>query len=296
MNGNIIFNPIVIDGVMYLQGTGNAIVALDAATGKEIWRHANQGAIGARGIQLLGEPRRKDRRILYLNAGHLTAINAENGETITSFGDQRPRRSADRALSAGGQPAADEQPGPDLREHHDRVAAGAGRAVRRDARRRAGLRRAHRQAAVGVPQHPARGRVRLRHLAAESLQGRRRRAQLERVHRGRGERHRLHPVRQPALRFLRRRSARQQPVRQLARRARCDDRQADLALPDRASRSVGLRPAAGAEAPDHPSERTQHRRRRAGVEAGIPVRLRAQDRPSDLADRRASGPQVGRPG
>jgi len=87
VNGNIIFNPIVVDGVMYLQGTGSAIVALDAATGKEIWRHANQGAIGARGFNYWESSDRKDRRILYLNAGHLTAINAENGETLTSFGD-----------------------------------------------------------------------------------------------------------------------------------------------------------------------------------------------------------------
>ncbi len=87
VNGNIIFNPIVIDGVMYVQGTGNAIVALDAATGKEIWRHANQGAIGARGFNYWESADGKDRRILYLNAGHLTAINAATGETITSFGD-----------------------------------------------------------------------------------------------------------------------------------------------------------------------------------------------------------------
>ncbi|HET9362402.1 MAG TPA: PQQ-binding-like beta-propeller repeat protein, partial [Vicinamibacterales bacterium] len=87
VNGNIIFNPIVVDGVMYLQGTGNAVVALDAATGKEIWQHANQGGIGARGFNYWESPDRKDRRILYLNAGHLTAINAENGQTITSFGD-----------------------------------------------------------------------------------------------------------------------------------------------------------------------------------------------------------------
>ena len=57
VNGNIIFNPIVIDGVMYLQGTGNAIVALDAATGKEIWRHANQGGDRRARVQLLGERR-----------------------------------------------------------------------------------------------------------------------------------------------------------------------------------------------------------------------------------------------
>jgi len=86
VNGTIVFNPIVVDNVMYVQGTGNAIVALDAATGKEIWRHANQGAIGARGLNYWESPDRSDRRLLYLNAGNLTAINAQNGETITSFG------------------------------------------------------------------------------------------------------------------------------------------------------------------------------------------------------------------
>jgi quinoprotein glucose dehydrogenase len=87
VTGTVIFNPVVVDEVMYLQGTANAIVALDAATGKEIWRHANQGSIGARGFNYWESPDRRDRRILYLNAGHLTAINAENGETITSFGE-----------------------------------------------------------------------------------------------------------------------------------------------------------------------------------------------------------------
>jgi len=88
VNGTIIFNPLIVDNVMYLQGTGNAIVALDAATGKEIWRHANQGSIGARGFNYWESPDRKDRRLLYLNAGHLTAISADTGETITTFGDK----------------------------------------------------------------------------------------------------------------------------------------------------------------------------------------------------------------
>jgi quinoprotein glucose dehydrogenase len=84
--GNITFNPIVVDNVMYVQGTGNAIVALDAATGKELWSHANQGAIGGRGLNYWESKDRKDRRLLYLNAGNLTAINAQTGETIATFG------------------------------------------------------------------------------------------------------------------------------------------------------------------------------------------------------------------
>jgi quinoprotein glucose dehydrogenase len=86
VTGTVTFNPIVVDGVMYVQGTGNAVVAIDAASGKEIWRHANQGAIGARGINYWESPDRSDRRLLYLNAGNLTAINAQTGETIASFG------------------------------------------------------------------------------------------------------------------------------------------------------------------------------------------------------------------
>ena len=44
------FNPIVVDGVMYVQAKGSSIVALDPATGKELWERPNQGAVGARGI------------------------------------------------------------------------------------------------------------------------------------------------------------------------------------------------------------------------------------------------------
>ena len=33
-----IFNPLVVDGMMYLQARATMLVALDAETGKEIWR------------------------------------------------------------------------------------------------------------------------------------------------------------------------------------------------------------------------------------------------------------------
>jgi glucose dehydrogenase len=86
VTGNITFNPIVVDNVMYVQGSGNAIVALDAATGKEMWTHRNQGGIGARGLNYWESADRSDRRLIYLNAGNITAIDARTGETVTSFG------------------------------------------------------------------------------------------------------------------------------------------------------------------------------------------------------------------
>src|SRR5688572_12627295 len=86
ITGTVLFNPIVIDNVMYVQGTGNALVALDASTGKQLWNHPNQGAIGARGLNYWESPDRSDRRLLYLNAGQLTAIDAGTGEFVASFG------------------------------------------------------------------------------------------------------------------------------------------------------------------------------------------------------------------
>ncbi len=84
---NYLFNPIVVDGVMYVLAKGRSIVALDAATGAELWLHRNEGAVGTRGISYWESEDRSDRRLLYINQGFLTAIDARTGETITSFGD-----------------------------------------------------------------------------------------------------------------------------------------------------------------------------------------------------------------
>ncbi len=111
--GTFIFDPIVVDGVMYVlkAGTpppappggqpgaqpggkgrggpqaGTAIAALDAATGKELWVHPNMGAVGTRGFNYWESKDRSDRRLLYINAGFLTALDARTGQTINSFGD-----------------------------------------------------------------------------------------------------------------------------------------------------------------------------------------------------------------
>ena len=53
-----------------------AIAALDAATGKELWRKPQQGGVGARGMNYWESADRKDRRLLFLAGGHLTAISA----------------------------------------------------------------------------------------------------------------------------------------------------------------------------------------------------------------------------
>src|SRR5215831_14821199 len=66
------FNPIVVDTVMYTLAKNMAVVSLDAATGKELWTHENQGAIGDRGINYWESADRKERRLLFINGGFLT--------------------------------------------------------------------------------------------------------------------------------------------------------------------------------------------------------------------------------
>lgn len=87
LGGFPIFNPIVVEGVMYVLAHGNAIVALDAATGEEIWRRTHEGQVGTRGINYWSSEDGSDRRLVYLNGGMLTQIDARTGERITSFGD-----------------------------------------------------------------------------------------------------------------------------------------------------------------------------------------------------------------
>jgi glucose dehydrogenase len=85
--GNSIFNPVVIDNVMYFP-TGGALVAVDAATGKELWRKDGVAPNGARGMNYWESPDRSDRRFIYLQRGAVVAVNAQNGELITSFGTE----------------------------------------------------------------------------------------------------------------------------------------------------------------------------------------------------------------
>ena len=40
-NNTYLFNPIVVDNVMFVLARNSSLVALDASTGKEIWIHEN---------------------------------------------------------------------------------------------------------------------------------------------------------------------------------------------------------------------------------------------------------------
>jgi quinate dehydrogenase (quinone) len=87
ITGNSIFNPVVVDGVMYAPVGGGALAAIDAATGKEMWRKEGVAPSGARGMNYWESPDRSDRRFIYLQRGDVIAVNARDGELITSFGN-----------------------------------------------------------------------------------------------------------------------------------------------------------------------------------------------------------------
>jgi quinoprotein glucose dehydrogenase len=79
------FNPTVAGGRMYVQRGDGKIVALDPATGKELWVSNTTGRIGGRGLNYWKGPNGEERLML-LNDGMVRALDAKTGQVITSFG------------------------------------------------------------------------------------------------------------------------------------------------------------------------------------------------------------------
>lgn len=83
------FNPVVVDGMMYVLARKNSIVALNAATGEEVWTHPtdpNTTLITNRGINYWESADRSDRRLLFSVNNYLQAIDARTGQSISQFG------------------------------------------------------------------------------------------------------------------------------------------------------------------------------------------------------------------
>jgi quinoprotein glucose dehydrogenase len=79
-------NPLVIDGVLYGTTPQLRLFALDAATGRELWRYEPAEANGVnRGLVFWREG--DDRRILFGAGRWLQAVDARTGRLIESFGD-----------------------------------------------------------------------------------------------------------------------------------------------------------------------------------------------------------------
>jgi quinoprotein glucose dehydrogenase len=82
------FNPIVAGNQIYVLTQTNALAALDATTGKEIWIHANLAGITARGVNYWESKDHKDRRLIFSINSFLQEIDANTGKSIATFGDE----------------------------------------------------------------------------------------------------------------------------------------------------------------------------------------------------------------
>jgi quinoprotein glucose dehydrogenase len=83
------FNPIMVDGLLYVLAKKNSIVALDAHTGKEVWTYTPDPPakiITNRGINYWESKDRGERRLLFSANHALQAIDARTGKPIPTFG------------------------------------------------------------------------------------------------------------------------------------------------------------------------------------------------------------------
>lgn len=86
-----LFNPIVVGKVMYVLAHNNSVVALDAASGRELWTHgfdAKTSLITNRGINYWESEDKKDRRLILTVDNALQELNADTGKPIAGFGTE----------------------------------------------------------------------------------------------------------------------------------------------------------------------------------------------------------------
>ena len=82
------FSPLIAANVMYVAGKGTrVVVALDAATGKEIWSHPTEGTTNSRGYAYWESKDGSDRRIIFSANDRLQEVDAGTGASIKSFGE-----------------------------------------------------------------------------------------------------------------------------------------------------------------------------------------------------------------
>lgn len=80
--------PIVVDGVMYLTAA-DRVVALDPATGKQMWDYpVSGGAPSRRGVAYWPGDRNNPPRILFTVGPRLIALNAKTGKLDPGFGKE----------------------------------------------------------------------------------------------------------------------------------------------------------------------------------------------------------------
>ena len=243
-SGNPQATPIVVDGVMYLPVRGHEVLALDAATGEEIWRTALPTTEGteARGVGYWPGDGELGARILVMSGPTLVALEAASGAPARGFGRDGV---AQVVVPWRGVPL--------IYGNLAIVGARTGELNQGHRRRYARVRRAHGRARLDLPHRAAAGRGGARDLARPRLAQPLRRQRLGLLHDARrGERQRLYmPVSSAAGNYW----GGDRPGSNLFSNSIVAvdalDGRVPLALPDRAPRSLGFRHAEPARARRH---------------------------------------------
>ncbi len=89
-----LFNPIIVDNVMYVLARNSFSGGARRRHGKEIWIHENLPGLSTRGITYWESKDRKDRRLIFTMNNFLQQIDARTGKSILTFGKERTRRSS----------------------------------------------------------------------------------------------------------------------------------------------------------------------------------------------------------
>ena len=299
-SNNFRATPLMIGGVLYSPNGIGLVEAFHPGTGKTLWV---QAAVSRRARP--GTSRRQHARRGLLDRRHRTA-SVRHPRRVPDRARPAHRHAADDVRREGpGQSATGSRsardpvrvdrrrPGLPRRRHRRcrdrRLDVGSADAQGGGAGNGAGVRRAHRQAAVDVQPDSASGRSRQRDLGERLVVVQRRGESVVADQRRRRAGAGLPAADGADQRHVRRPSARRQRLCQHARLRQVPDRRAGLALPDRPPRSVGLRPAGRADPRRH-HRRRESRSRRSSSSPSRRSRSSSIGRPDNRSGRSKSGP------
>jgi quinoprotein glucose dehydrogenase len=79
-------SPIVVRGVAYGRGRNGSLVAVDAASGRELWVRENMLGMTSRGINYWESADGRDQRLIFAMNSLLQQVDARTGKSIMSFG------------------------------------------------------------------------------------------------------------------------------------------------------------------------------------------------------------------
>jgi quinoprotein glucose dehydrogenase len=79
-------SPIVVRGVIYGRGRNGSLVAVDAATGREVWVRERMNGMTSRGMNYWESADGRDQRLIFAMDALLQELDAKTGKPLLSFG------------------------------------------------------------------------------------------------------------------------------------------------------------------------------------------------------------------